>query len=142
MFERCVYFNSNALARKVNTIWEKAFKEYNLPPSHAYLLRLVLEKPGQTQQEIAEELKLDKSTVTRFIHQLEKKGLLSRAGSQEDQRSNVINPTQVSIDLADGLQELGDKLYATMVEAIGEDQIEKFVRSLRVVEQRLEQLSL
>jgi DNA-binding MarR family transcriptional regulator len=73
MFERCLYFNVNSLARKLNARWEQAFAPFNLPPSHGYLLRVVLENPGLTQQKIAEELRLNKSTVTRFISALEKK---------------------------------------------------------------------
>ena len=60
MFERCLYFNLNALTRRVNKIWGQAFQALGLSPSHAYLLRVVLATPGMTQQEIAAELGLEK----------------------------------------------------------------------------------
>ena len=76
MFERCLYFNVNALARAVNRIWEEAFREFDLSPSHAYLLRLLLSSPGMSPKQISRELKLEKSTITRFLDSLQQKGLL------------------------------------------------------------------
>ena len=86
MFERCIYFNTNALARKLNALWDEGFAEFGLTPSQGYLLRLVLANPGMTQQSISQELQLNKSTVTRFVNQLEKKSLLQRTSSEGDQR--------------------------------------------------------
>lgn len=58
MFERCLYFNTQNLARTVNRIWTEEFKQYELSPAHAYLLRLVLTEPGLLQREIAANLGL------------------------------------------------------------------------------------
>ena len=33
MFERCLYFNINALARAVNQRWEKAYQAIGLSPA-------------------------------------------------------------------------------------------------------------
>ena len=78
MFERCLYFNINALTRAVNRIWGQAFDEFGLSPSHAYMLRLVLSNPGLSPKQISSELKLDKSTITRFLDAMEKKGFVQR----------------------------------------------------------------
>ena len=78
MFEECLYFNTNALARSVTKIWTAAYKEYDLSPPHAFLLRVVLAEPGLLPRELAERLKLSRSTITRFLDGLEKRGLLIR----------------------------------------------------------------
>jgi len=52
IFSRCMYFNSNALSRKLNAHWHKAFAQFDLPPSHGYLLRLVLSSPGLSQSKM------------------------------------------------------------------------------------------
>jgi len=70
MFEKCIYFNSNALVRQINKIWDDAFKPFGLSPSHAYVLRLVLNTPGLSMKQIAEDLELAPSTVTRFVDNL------------------------------------------------------------------------
>ena len=81
MFERCLYFNSNHLARTVEKIWKQAYAELGLAPSHAYMLRLVLERPGLAQRDIASELNLEKSTITRFIDKMETEGYVQRASA-------------------------------------------------------------
>lgn len=137
MFERCLYFNTNSLARKLNSLWEKAFSEFDLPPSHAYLLRLVLESPGLTQQEITEELQLNKSTVTRFIAALEKRGFLVREGSTKDQRKNRIRPSPKAIAIQNKLEKLGDELYSSMCSTIGQEDVESFVKAARNISKKI-----
>lgn len=137
MFERCIYFNTNVLARKLNAIWDEAFSEYELTPPQAYLLRLVLANPSMTQQAITQELQLNKSTVTRFVNQLEKKSLLKRTSSEGDQRENVIIPTQVALDLQESLEEQGSTLYESMCDSLGKQNLKTFVESARALNQKL-----
>lgn len=137
MFERCLYFNANALARKLNTLWETAFARYDLAPSHGYLLRLVLAEPGLHQQAIAAELRLDKSTVARFITQLEKKDLLVRQPSSKDQRGNIILPTKTALALQGELEALGAELYTTVCQTLGKENMARFVTDIREVTEKL-----
>ena len=131
MFERCLYFNANALARRLNAKWDAAFAPLNLAPSHGYLLRLVLEKPGLSQQSIADELHLEKSTIARFVSKLEDRGLLERRPAQGSLRDNAIFPTDDAIKLKRPLQQLGDDLYADMTDAIGARNLKALVAALR-----------
>lgn len=138
MFERCLYFNINALARAVNRIWDEAFAEFGLSPSHAYLLRLVLSKPGLTNKRIGEELKLEKSTVTRFLTALEQKGFISRnKGVNRDARELGIYPTEKSEEIALQLEAKGNELYQKMTESVGQNSLTDLVGQLRETEQNL-----
>ena len=128
MFERCLYFNVNALARRVNTIWDEAFSEFDLSPAHAYLLRLLLETPGLTQTQITRELKLEKSTVTRFVTVLEAKLLLSR---DRQGREVLVYPTAKAYGLQERLNTKGDALYQEMIKALGKAKLTGLVGSMR-----------
>lgn len=128
MFERCLYFNVNALARRVNTIWDEAFSEFDLSPAHAYLLRLLLESPGLTQTQITCELRLEKSTVTRFVTVLENKQLLSR---DRQGREVLVYPTTKAYRLQERLNTQGDVLYQKMIEALGKTNLTTLVTSMR-----------
>jgi DNA-binding MarR family transcriptional regulator len=129
MFERCLYFNVNALARRVNTIWDEAFSEFDLSPAHAYLLRLLLESPGLTQTQITRELKLEKSTVTRFVTVLEAKVLLSR---DRQGREVLVYPTAKAYRLQKRLNAKGDALYQKMIDALGKSKLTELVGSMRL----------
>ncbi len=138
MFERCLYFNVNRLARRVNRIWDEAFKPFGLSPSHAYLLRLVLAEPGLTLKAIGEELHLEKSTVSRFVDAMVSKGLVVRAVSDSgDAREQKILPSATARKLHDSLEQAGDTLYQQMGEKLGKRALSQLVRELREVERRL-----
>ncbi|MFL0809414.1 MAG: MarR family transcriptional regulator [Agarilytica sp.] len=131
MFERCIYFNTNALVRKLNSRWEKAFTELGFTPSHGYLMRAVLTSPNLTQTQLATALQLEKSTVTRFLDKLEKDGWLQREPSRTDQREKIIKPTDKAKCIAENFEKLGDDLYETMCKTLGKENLEHFVKQLR-----------
>ena len=138
MFERCLYFNVNALARQVNTIWDAAFAEFDLSPAHAYLLRLVLAQPGIAQRDIALELKLEKSTDTRFVDALQHKGLVNRKKTATgDLREQNIFPTTKATKIAGQLSNKGDELYKRMLASLGNADMKAMVEMLRTTAQRL-----
>lgn len=139
MFERCLYFNVNALARAVNRIWDAAFREYDLSPAHAYLLRLILSEPGLGQKAIGEALRLEKSTVTRFVDALESKGLVRRArGTRDDGRTQQILPTARAKRLQQSLEGTGAALYQRVGEQLGKEQVKLLVAQLRTAAEQLE----
>ncbi|MHB8622451.1 MAG: MarR family winged helix-turn-helix transcriptional regulator [Sulfuricaulis sp.] len=134
MFERCLYFNVNALARRINQIWEEAFADLRLSPAHAYLLRLVLSHPGISQKDIASELRLEKSTVTRFIDTLEARGYLKR---RKVNREQSISPASAAAKLEKELERRGDALYRRMLDEVGKTAVTGLVRQLRETGQKL-----
>ena len=138
MFERCLYFNVNALTRKVNRIWDDAFAKFELSPAHAYLLRLVLSTPGLSPKQISLELKLDKSTITRFLDALEKKGMIARkAGMSGDAREQGIYPTKKAEKIAVKLEQTGNELYQAMLKSIGGSELKSLVKDLREAKDRV-----
>lgn len=139
MFDRCLYFNVNALTRVVNKKWDKAFEQFDLSPAHGYMLRAVLSNPGISQKQLAVELRLEKSTITRFIDVLQKKGLVVRKkGCTEDARELSINPTKKAKSIETELEELGNNLYQTMISEIGLKDLELLVGKLRESTKKLE----
>ena len=138
MFERCLYFNINALTRAVNQIWDEAFAEFELSPSHAYLLRLVLSSPGLTPKQISQELKLEKSTITRFLDALQDKGFIRRQkGVSGDAREQGIYPTKKAEKIGAQLEVKGEALYQKMIDAIGKTELTSLVTQLRKTGSRL-----
>src|SRR5580704_17360020 len=78
---QCMYFTTNALARKIERLAYRSLKKVNLSPSHAYLLMLVIAEPGIQPKALSEHLQLEPSTITRLIEKLEDKKLAIRACS-------------------------------------------------------------
>jgi hypothetical protein len=83
-FAQCLYFTTNALARKVEKLAIESWKETGLSPSHAYVLFAVLEVPGIQPSAVAEQLQLQASTITRLVQKLG----ADEAGGTYDRRQN------------------------------------------------------
>jgi len=131
MFERCLYFNLNALTRKVNRIWEAEFRQTGLSPPHAYLMRLVLDEPGLSQKQLADALHLDPSTVTRFVDALAARQLVRRDTSSSDRRSATVFPTREGKRLQKKLENIGEALFQTLRKRLGDKAFRQLVNSLR-----------
>ena len=140
MFEECIYFNSNALARTVSRIWTEAYQQFNLSPPHAFLLRVVLAKPGLFPRELAEELNLSRSTITRFLDGLEKRGLLVRKPAEKDGRGLQVYPTRTAKEIHQKLDDIGGRLTKLMAEIVGKDELTQTVAKLRQVQKSLKKI--
>lgn len=103
MFEHCLYFNTTALARSLEREWTKAFKPFGLTPSQAFMLRVILAKPGLLQSEVASELSISRSTATRTLDGLQQLKLLERRATERDGRESAIEPTALALTMKDEL---------------------------------------
>ena len=65
----------------------KYLKPYDISNEQGLLLKYVYDTPGVTQTQIAEDLNKDKTTITRMVDTLVKKGKLERKVSPEDRRA-------------------------------------------------------
>ncbi len=137
MFDRCLYFNVNALARKVNKKWTEAFATVGLSPAHGYMLRAVLAEPGLSHKQLGEVLQLEKSTVSRFVDALADKGLVVRR-QRDDGREQGVYPRKKALQMQPGLEQLGEQLYEQMVAAIGRKNLTSLVSQLRQVAGKIE----
>jgi len=138
MFEGCLYFNSNALARTVSRVWTEAYKPFDLSPPHAFMLRVVLSKPGLMPRELAKELSLSRSTISRFLDSLEKRDFLIRKMTTKDGREVQIYPTKAAIKIHEELDQIGRNLSNLMEKIIGKDDLSQTVSNLRKLQNILE----
>ena len=136
MFDRCLFFNSNGLVRKLNRIWDEAYKEAGLSAPHAYMLRMVAAEPNLMQKEIAEQLQLEKSTITRFTDVLIEKGLIVKQAT-EDGRQNSLVATAKGDKLAIRLNKIGDGLYKNMKKQLGDKKFEQAVKQIKEISKLL-----
>ncbi len=118
-YAQCLYFTSNALARKVEKLAIESWKAAGLPPSHAYLLLMVLEEPGQQPGNISHHLQLTPSTVTRLLEKLEEKKLVIRA--TEGKMTNVY-PTTKAKQLLPTLTGCLDHFYGACSRLMGKEE--------------------
>lgn len=137
MFEECLYFNTVALARRLEREWAVAFKPFGLSPSQAFLLRTILAKPGLLQRELADSLAISRPTATRILDGLAAKELIERRDSERDGREYEIHPSRKAIVLQTPLNEASGKVTKRMKKLLDEDAFTETVSRMRGVRSAL-----
>lgn len=133
-FNQCLYFSSSALSRKVEKMAEESWKKIGLAPSHAYLLTLAISEPGIQAGEIAEQLHLTPSTITRLIQKLEEKKLVVRV---YEGKSTLVYPTAKSRYLYPKMQECLSEFYEKYTSVLGVDESARFIRNINTLNDKL-----
>jgi DNA-binding MarR family transcriptional regulator len=133
-YSSCLYFSTNALARKVEKLATESWKPAGLSPSHGYLLILVLEEPGVQPGQIAAQLQLTPSTITRLIEKLEEKKLVVRA--TEGKLTNVY-PTAKGREMKGVIKECIADFSGKYAKMIGKEESRQFVQKLNTVADKL-----
>lgn len=138
MFDHCLYFNTTALARRLEREWAQAFAVFELSPPQAFMLRVVLAKPGLLQRELAAELAIARPTATRALDHLQAKGLVERSGRDGDAREICINPTAKAIALHAALNSAGASVTDKLKTLLGSTEFGETVSKIYTVRSALE----
>jgi len=126
-YHQCLYFASNALARKIEKLAQGIWSKVGLSPSHAYLLMLAIEEPGIQPTGLAEHLQLQPSTITRLIEKLEEKKLLVRTTGG---KITNVYPTPKGKDLSPRLKECVNEFYNSYSNILGKEESAKLVQGI------------
>ena len=92
---------------------------------------VVLEKPGLLQRELAEKLTISRSTATRTLDGLQKKGLIMREASERDGRESALRPTTKANALKDKINTTSGEVTKRLKRKLGVVQFENIVAKLR-----------
>ena len=131
MFDHCLYFNTTALARLVERQWADAFNGFGLTPPQAFMLRMILARPGLLQRELAEALTISRPTATRLLDALEHKALVERRQAARDGRESEVHPTPAGAKLEAELNAASGKVTKRLKQLLGNAAFEQTVAQLR-----------
>lgn len=118
LFNCCLYFTANKLARTVTRMAEEEFAGTGVSPTYAFLLMAVGEAPGIAQQDLAARLHLTPSTVTRLLDKLESKGLVTRRAAG---KNSLVELTDKGAALLADIQAAWKRLYERYSAVLGEE---------------------
>lgn len=92
--EHQMCFPLYAAARKVTGLYTPVLAELDLTYTQYIVMLVLWEKDEVSVKEIGERLFLDSGTLTPLLKNLEKKGLLTRNRSKEDERVTIAKLTE------------------------------------------------
>jgi len=98
----------------------------------AVLTVLAAESP-LSQQEAAEQLRIDRTTMVALVDALEAKGLVERHRSPQDRRKNIIALTPAGEDCLRGAGAARDEVERVFLAPLGDALGRHFVRALQIL---------
>ncbi|MGD0904075.1 MAG: MarR family transcriptional regulator [Terracidiphilus sp.] len=99
------------------------------------LLQIIASRPGVNPSEIAAELDLNQSSITRKVRTLEDAGHVAVVANQQDRRSCRITLTSKGQDELKRLTEIGLGRFAKFVENWDAEEVRSLARLLSKLEQ-------
>ena len=89
----------NIISRCATMYRDRALSDTGLAGCHTPYMLALYRIPGCTQEELARDLNVNKSSVARQLAVLEERGFIRREPSPGDRRSQLVYPTQKALDL-------------------------------------------
>jgi DNA-binding MarR family transcriptional regulator len=108
----------------------EAFSEYGIKPAQYSCLTIIHCNPGLSQSKVAEALGIKKPNFVAMVQVLEARGLVRRAATKKDRRSNALFLTDTGNELIHELHRtaeehemrirdlVGDKIYSGLFEPL------------------------
>jgi DNA-binding MarR family transcriptional regulator len=137
MFDGCLYFNTTALARLLEKEWTHAFAAFALTPPQAFMLRLVLARPGLPARALADAMTIARPTATRVLDGLEHRRLITRRAGEADAREQHIHPTPAAEAIRGALNAASGNVTRRLKQLLGPHVFDQTVGKIRDVRSAL-----
>ena len=96
-----------------------------LPHQYAFVLTICKE-PGRSQEELAHELCINKSTVARNLNALEENGYITRTPLANDKRQFSVHPTEKMTAVLPEIKEASSEWMRLLSEGISDAELAVF----------------
>lgn len=105
--------------------------KFDVTPAQYGVMYCLWVKKKNSPKEIAEELRLENSTISGVLERMEKKGLIKRKVSKEDRRFVEIILTDKGNDLEEPILETVEEVNRIVLKDMGQQEQEALKESLR-----------
>lgn len=137
MFDHCLYFNTTSLARQLEKEWTNAFKAFGLTPSQAFMLRVIVQKPGSTPAELAKLMNISRPTATRSLDGLQAQGLISKHAGKTDGREWVVVPSAEAVAMHEKLNAASAAVTKRLKQQLGANVFDDTVAKLKLIRSKM-----
>lgn len=129
-----VGFRINRTAIILRNGFTKVLKPFGIAPEQFSIMVLLQEQPDISQTEIANILVKDKTTITRLIDSVEKKGYLSRERVEGNRRAHRVFLTPEGEKVIDEVYVVGEKHKQCVNDAITPEEKAQLFKILEKLE--------
>ena len=112
----------------------------DLHPAHYAFALSICRHPGRSQEELARELCLNKSTVARALTVLEDRGYVKRESLPSDKRQFAVHPTDKMLAVLPEIRRASHEWVDLLSEDIPKEDLEVFSSVLERMEKKARQI--
>ena len=112
----------------------------DLHSSHYAFVLAICRNEGRSQEELAKELCINKSTVARNLNQLEEKGYIQRNSLPNDKRQFAVYPTEKMLGILPEVKQVSTEWRSLLSEGIPEAELTIFHSVLERMEMRAREI--
>jgi len=123
------------LIRRLHQIHLALFAEecapFGVTPVQFSIMTVVRAQPGLEQVALAQEVGVDRTTLTNVLTRLEGRGLITRAAVETDRRVKVVSLTQEGRATLIRMTDAAERAHTRTIEALAPAEREAFLGALR-----------
>ncbi len=108
----------------------------DLQSGHYAFVLAICREPGRSQEELARELCINKSTVARNINYLEEKGYVLRTPIPNDKRQFAVDPTEKMLEVLPEIKKASNEWMTLLSEGIAQEELDVFNSVLDRMQER------
>ena len=116
----------NNISRSQAVFRHSKISAEDLHPAHYAFAIAICRHPGRSQEELARELCLNKSTVARTLNCLEERGYVTRESLPTDKRQFSVYPTEKMLGVLPEIRDASHEWTKLLSDGIPEDELEVF----------------
>lgn len=112
----------------------------DLQTGHYAFVLAICRAPGRSQEELARELCINKSTVARNLNCLEERGYISRNPLPDDRRQFAVYPTEKMLHVLPEIKAASNEWMSLLSEGIAEEELAVFNSVLERMQDRAREI--
>lgn len=112
----------------------------DMQTTHYAFVLAICREPGRSQEELAKELCLNKSTVARNLNCLEEKGYITRTSLPSDKRQFSVYPTEKMLEILPEIKSVSGEWMSLLSEGISDEELKIFNSVLERMETRAREI--
>ena len=125
MLHSTIFRDIDDLSKHINNIYESIFRRYGLHRGQFAFITRIVENEQISFKKLAQNLRLDKTTVTRAIQKLETAGYITKIQDNNDYRLFHLSATKSGIDLYHNIIAEKNQIIDRILENFPVEQLEQ-----------------
>lgn len=112
--------------RRSQIFYTERLKKLGITSGQFMYITCICENPGYTQDELSQQLIIDKSTVAKVLSQLEASGFITKTTNSNDRRAFNISPTDKALTIYPKILEIKDEWHHKITENLSDIECDVF----------------